>query len=103
MFLKLVGKPAVVAVAEGYIASTCPFDGLVAGIAGTVVFREEGQFHSFVFSREAFKNLYCLLVCRMVVGDEQFEIADTRSFDSMYSDMEKEGMQPVTNDYLYVG
>ena len=36
-------------------------------------------------------------------GDEQFEIADTRSFDSMYSDMEKEGMQPVTNDYLYVG
>ena len=74
MFLKLVGKPAVVAVAEGYIASPCPFDGLVAGIAGAVVFREEGQFHSFVFSLEAFKNLYCLLVCRMVVGDEQFEI-----------------------------
>ena len=36
-------------------------------------------------------------------GDEQFEIADTRSFDSMYSDLSDEGMQPVTNDYVYVG
>ena len=36
-------------------------------------------------------------------GDEQFEIADTRSFDDMYGDLEGEGMQPVTNDYVYVG
>ncbi len=35
-------------------------------------------------------------------GDEQFEIADTRSLDQMYSDMSAEGMQPVLNDYLYV-
>lgn len=35
-------------------------------------------------------------------GDEQFEIADTRSFDSMYSDIEKSGLQPVLNDYVYV-
>lgn len=36
-------------------------------------------------------------------GDEQFEIADARSFDDMYGDLEGEGMQPVTNDYVYVG
>lgn len=35
-------------------------------------------------------------------GDEQFEINDSRSFDKMYSDMTKEGLQPVLNDYLYV-
>ncbi len=35
-------------------------------------------------------------------GDEQFEINDSRSFDTMYRDMESEGLQPVLNDYLYV-
>ncbi|MCR5624441.1 MAG: 2-iminoacetate synthase ThiH [Lachnospiraceae bacterium] len=35
-------------------------------------------------------------------GDEQFEINDTRSFDTMYKDMSNEGLQPVLNDYLYV-
>ena len=35
-------------------------------------------------------------------GDEQFEIADTRSFDEMYSDISEEGLQPVLNDYVYV-
>lgn len=35
-------------------------------------------------------------------GDEQFEISDDRSFDTMYKDMSKEGLQPVLNDYLYV-
>ena len=36
------------------------------------------------------------------VGDEQFEIADTRSFRTMYQDLAGEGLQPVLNDYLYV-
>ena len=35
-------------------------------------------------------------------GDEQFDIADKRSFDQMYKDMSDEGLQPVLNDYLYV-
>ena len=35
-------------------------------------------------------------------GDEQFEIADDRSFSQMYSDIEGEGLQPVINDYIYV-
>jgi len=35
-------------------------------------------------------------------GDEQFEINDGRSFDVMYNDIAKEGLQPVLNDYLYV-
>ena len=35
-------------------------------------------------------------------GDEQFEISDSRSFDAMYQDMEKGGLQPVLNDYVYV-
>ena len=35
-------------------------------------------------------------------GDEQFEIADSRSFNKMYKDMTSEGLQPVLNDYLYV-
>ena len=35
-------------------------------------------------------------------GDEQFEIADSRSFDQMYNDIEDEGLQPVLNDYVYV-
>ena len=33
-------------------------------------------------------------------GDEQFEIADGRSFAQMYHDMDGEGLQPVLNDYL---
>ena len=35
-------------------------------------------------------------------GDEQFEIDDNRSFSQMYHDIEKEGLQPVINDYIYV-
>ena len=35
-------------------------------------------------------------------GDEQFEIADARSFEDMYKDMEEEGLQPVLNEYVYV-
>ena len=35
-------------------------------------------------------------------GDEQFEINDSRSFEKMYQDMSKEGLQPVLNDYVYV-
>ena len=35
-------------------------------------------------------------------GDEQFEINDSRSIDTMYKDMSSVGLQPVLNDYLYV-
>ena len=35
-------------------------------------------------------------------GDEQFEIDDSRSLETMYDDMAGEGLQPVLNDYLYV-
>ena len=35
-------------------------------------------------------------------GDEQFEINDDRSLDTMYQDIAAEGLQPVLNDYLYV-
>ncbi len=35
-------------------------------------------------------------------GDEQFDIADARSFDEMYGDIAAEGLQPVLNDYVYV-
>ncbi|MBQ6264081.1 MAG: 2-iminoacetate synthase ThiH [Clostridia bacterium] len=35
-------------------------------------------------------------------GDEQFEINDSRTFRSMYDDMERGGLQPVLNDYIYV-
>lgn len=35
-------------------------------------------------------------------GDEQFEIDDDRSLETMYEDISKAGLQPVLNDYLYV-
>ena len=35
-------------------------------------------------------------------GDEQFEIADSRTLKKMYDDIADEGLQPVLNDYLYV-
>ena len=34
-------------------------------------------------------------------GDEQFLIADDRSFGQMYGDLAASGMQPVLNDYVY--
>ncbi|MBP5519757.1 MAG: 2-iminoacetate synthase ThiH [Treponema sp.] len=36
------------------------------------------------------------------VGDEQFEINDSRSLKTMYNDISNQGLQPVLNDYLYV-
>lgn len=36
------------------------------------------------------------------MGDEQFEIADSRSFDQMYSDIKSMGLQPVTSEYIYL-
>lgn len=35
-------------------------------------------------------------------GDEQFEIDDKRSLETMYRDIAEAGLQPVLNDYLYV-
>ncbi len=35
-------------------------------------------------------------------GDAQFEIDDSRSLTKMYGDMQREGLQPVLNEYLYV-
>ena len=35
-------------------------------------------------------------------GDEQFEINDSCSLETMYEDIIGEGLQPVLNDYLYV-
>ena len=35
-------------------------------------------------------------------GDEQFEINDGRSCETMYEDITEEGLQPVLNDYVYV-
>lgn len=37
-----------------------------------------------------------------MTGDEQFEINDGRSLQTMYQDITNEGLQPVLNDYLYV-
>ncbi len=36
------------------------------------------------------------------LGDEQFDIDDSRSLDTMYADIAREGLQPVLNDYLYL-
>lgn len=35
-------------------------------------------------------------------GDDQFEIADTRSVDEVYEAIKDQGLQPVMNDYVYV-
>lgn len=35
-------------------------------------------------------------------GDEQFEIADRRSVQEVYSAIQERGLQPVMNDYVYV-
>ncbi len=35
-------------------------------------------------------------------GDEQFEIADDRSFTEIYDAIRAQGLQPVLNDYIYV-
>ena len=37
-----------------------------------------------------------------IQGDEQFEIDDNRSLDTMYKDITDEVLQPVLNDYLYL-
>ncbi|KEH89305.1 thiamine biosynthesis protein ThiH [Clostridium novyi A str. 4540] len=36
------------------------------------------------------------------VGDDQFEIADTRSVKEVYNAIKERGLQPVANDYVYV-
>ncbi len=35
-------------------------------------------------------------------GDAQFEIADARSVEEVYSAIKKQGLQPVMNDYVYI-
>jgi len=40
--------------------------------------------------------------CQEETGDDQFEIADTRSVSEVYSAMKERGLQPVMNDYVYV-
>ncbi|WPC40569.1 2-iminoacetate synthase ThiH [Clostridium sp. JS66] len=35
-------------------------------------------------------------------GDDQFEIADTRSVDEVYQAIKEQDLQPVMNDYVYV-
>ncbi len=40
--------------------------------------------------------------CKQEIGDDQFEIADTRSVSEVYSAIKERGLQPVMNDYVYV-
>jgi 2-iminoacetate synthase len=40
--------------------------------------------------------------CSEEVGDDQFEIADTRSVNEVYLAIKERGLQPVMNDYVYV-
>jgi len=40
--------------------------------------------------------------CQKDIGDGQFELADSRSVDEVYSAMKERGLQPVMNDYVYV-
>lgn len=35
-------------------------------------------------------------------GDDQFEIADTRTVDEVYEAIKERGLQPVMNDYVYI-
>ncbi|MDP4181235.1 MAG: 2-iminoacetate synthase ThiH, partial [Bacillota bacterium] len=35
-------------------------------------------------------------------GDNQFEIADSRSVEEVYQAIKSRGLQPVMNDYIYV-
>ncbi len=35
-------------------------------------------------------------------GDSQFEIADSRTFEEVYAAIKERGLQPVTNDYIFV-
>ena len=35
-------------------------------------------------------------------GDAQFEISDGRTVDEVFKAIEKQGMQPVMSDYIYV-
>ena len=35
-------------------------------------------------------------------GDDQFEIADNRSFEEVYAAIKARGLQPVTNEYVFV-
>lgn len=48
------------------------------------------------------ENKYTGKENKVEAGDEQFEIEDGRNIQSMYKDIEDEGLQPVLNDYLYV-
>ncbi len=48
------------------------------------------------------ESKYAGTVANGAVGDEQFKIQDDRSFKKMYRDIEREGLQPVLNDSLYV-
>jgi len=41
-------------------------------------------------------------LCQEDTGDGQFEIADLRSVDEVYSALKEHGLQPVMNDYVYV-
>lgn len=48
------------------------------------------------------ENKYTGKENKVETGDEQFEIEDGRNIQTMYEDIEDEGLQPVLNDYLYV-
>ena len=44
----------------------------------------------------------CIDDFEAAAGDEQFEIADSRSFKEIYDAIFAQGLQPVLNDYLYL-
>lgn len=69
--------------------------------------------------REGFRNKACAIAATKIsagvstgigshsseqeLGDDQFEIADGRSVEQVCRALEAEGLQPVMNDYVYVG
>lgn len=48
------------------------------------------------------ENKYSDIKNSNISGDEQFEIEDNRSLESMYKEIKEDGLQPILNDYLYI-
>ena len=74
LLLEFLGHPAVVAVAEGNIASLGALYGAVAGNARSVVLLQEFNFYSLVLFCKLFQNVACV-VRRAVIGDEELEVS----------------------------
>lgn len=89
--LKLVRLPLVIAVTKGDVSSASAANGMIACKSGTAIFCQILHFDTLIESLVSMEDSKSLLACRVVIGDEQFQMVIALTKDGADTGLHERG------------